>query len=86
MIKSKKTYVAVVQKISSGKHGLYAVTTLEQNSDNIKGSVTFSLQPKVWKEKIPPENGHVVILTNLTKKNAGWRANKARFFQPSDNT
>lgn len=72
---------AVVQKvIREGKHGPFAVAT----SDKLDGSVTFSLEPTVWKEKDWPEEGVIVILEELLKKRAGWRAKKGRFFKPSD--
>ena len=73
--------VAVVQNvITDGNHGPYAVATSEQ----IKGSVTFSLDPTVWKEDRRPEAGEKVVLSNLVGKRAGWRAKQGRFFRPSD--
>jgi len=72
---------AVVQKVvPKGKHGPFAVAT----SDQIEGSVTFSLDPTVWREKEWPEQGSVVLLGELQKKCAGWRAKIGRFFRPSD--
>lgn len=72
---------AIVQKvIEEGKHGPYAVAT----SDQLYGSVTFSLEPTVWKEDDWPEQGMVVILEKLRQKRAGWRAKEGRFFKPSD--
>jgi len=73
--------VAVVQKvIREGEHGPFAVAT----SDQLDGSVTFSLEPTVWKEKDCPEEGMIVLLEELRKKRAGWRAKKGRFLKPSD--
>ncbi len=73
-------YNAVVQEVvSDGKHGPYAVVrhlTL--------GRITFSLQPPVWTEKDWPEEGNVVVLSEIRKKRAGWRASFGRFFRPSD--
>ena len=75
------TIKAVVQKvIREGPHGPFAVAT----SDQIKGSVTFSLEPTVWKEKEWPEEGMVVFLEEPRKKRAGWRAKQGRFWKPSD--
>jgi len=72
---------AVVQKvIQEGKHGPFAVAT----SNQIEGSVTFSLEPTVWKEKEWPERGMVVRLGELRQKRAGWRAKTGRFWTPSD--
>lgn len=76
------TYIrAVVQKvIPKGAHGPFAVAT----SDQMEGSVTFSLEPTVWEEDEWPEEGTVVLLDNLRKKRAGWRAKKGRFWKLSD--
>lgn len=73
-------YRAVVEKImSNGRHGPYAVA----RSDEL-GSVTFSLSRDVWKEKGQPETGTIVILGQIIKKRAGWRAQHGRFARPSD--
>jgi len=70
---------AVVQDvIQNGRHGPYAVAT----SDGIEGSITFSLKPGVWQEKVVPEPGISVILSDLQKKRAGWRALCGRFQTP----
>ncbi len=75
------TIKAIVQKvIREGKHGPFAVAT----SDQLDGSVTFSLEPTVWTEDDWPEQGMVVILGKLIQKRAGWRAKEGRFFKPSD--
>ena len=75
-----KCYIAVVEKtIRDGKHGPYAVAS----SDDI-GTITFSLEPPVWEEKDWPEGGTMVVLSEIRKKRAGWRANRGRFLQPSD--
>lgn len=74
------SYEAVVQSvISKGKHGPYAVALV----DGI-GSVTFALTPPTWNEKRLPDRGTSVVLSELTRKRAGWRASVARFFKPSD--
>ncbi len=72
---------AVVQKVvKKAKHGPYAVAT----SEGVKGSITFSLGEGIWKEKSLPERGYVVLLNDLRKKRAGWRAEQARFLRPAD--
>lgn len=74
-----KSYAGIVQKIvPNGKHGPYAVTSTKI------GLVTFLLKPPVWEEKRWPEEGNIVVLSEVTKKPAGWRADHGRFFQPSD--
>jgi len=76
-----ETIKAVVQKVvQEGKHGPFAVAT----SDQLEGSVTFSLEPTVWEEDEWPEEGMVVLLKKLRQKRAGWRAKTGRFFRPSD--
>lgn len=72
-------YIAIVQKVLAGKHGAYAVAL----SDKL-GLITFSLHDHVWKEKDMPEEGIYVVLSDLRRKRAGWRANSARFQRPSD--
>lgn len=71
---------AIVQTIVRGKHGSYVVAT----SDEINGSITFSLKKPFWEENNWPEKGTIVVLSELRKKRAGWRAMKARFFRPED--
>ena len=73
-------YRAVVQQVIQGKHGPYAVAT----SDQIEGSITFSLDPDVWKENEHPRNGYEVVLGDVRNKRAGWRAHSARFVRPTD--
>jgi hypothetical protein len=75
------TIVAVVQKIEdNGKNPGYVVTT----SEKIIGSITFSLDNDIWKENANPKAGEIVVLSQLRKKRAGWRALNARFYRPSD--
>ena len=70
----------VVQKVvRNGQHGSYAVAR-----DEKLGSVTFSLNAEVWKERRHPEEGSEVVLEDFEKKRAGWRAMSARFFRPED--
>jgi len=72
---------AIVQKvIANGKHGPYAVAI----NENLTGSITFSLNPTVWKEKNHPEPGSMVYLSKIRQKRAGWRAEEGRFWNLSD--
>jgi len=78
---SPNIVVAIVQKIiADGPHGPFAVTDSEQ----IEGSVTVSLSSPAWGEDQWPEEGTVVVLDDLRKKRAGWRAYAGRFFRPTD--
>ncbi len=77
---NKKQIQAVVQMVLEGDHGPYAVAT----ADGFEGSITFSLDSSVWQEAIRPGRGTHVILSNLERKQAGWRANKVRLLQPED--
>lgn len=75
------TITAIVQKVvRNGQHGPYAIAT----SEDVIGSITFSLERAVWREDRIPEQGIVVILSDLQKKRAGWRAMVGRFLKPSD--
>ncbi len=77
----KSEYVAVVGSIvAHGKHGAYAVSHCKQ----VDGAVTFGLNTPVWMECDWPEPGMEVLVTELRKKRAGWRAMKARYVQPED--
>lgn len=78
---SKRIYKAIVEKvIAKGHHGPYAVA----NSDQLAGSITFSLNKPVWQEEDWPEPGTYVALSALREKRAGWRAQQGRFWEPSD--
>ena len=71
---------AIVQSvIRNGRHGAYVVATCEK-----LGTVTFSLQPEVWKENDVPQPGVYVMLSVFRKKRAGWRAEHGRYVKPSD--
>ena len=77
---ANEKYTVVVEKVvTNGKHGPYAVGSSEE-----LGLITFSLQAPVWNETDHPEGGSIVILSGITKKRAGWRANHGRFLRPSD--
>lgn len=78
---SDKEYEAMVEKIvRTGKHGPYAVARTAE----LDGSVTFSLDSENWQEREWPEPGTCVMLSDVRKKRAGWRAHRARFVKPSD--
>ena len=73
-------YVGPVEKVvAPGRHGPYAVMRVEGI-----GTVTFSLRPPVWNEKSYPERGMYVVLSQVRKMRAGWRAMSGRFMTPSD--
>ena len=71
---------ATVRAVLPGRHGDYAVAV----SDQLVGSVTFALKPEVWQEKDAPEEGSLVVLSELRCKKAGWRALSARHFRVTD--
>lgn len=75
-----ETYRGVVQRICmEGRHGPYAVARIDD-----LGDVTFSLVKPVWKGKTLPQEGTLVVLSDLMKKRAGWRAMRGRLVRPSD--
>lgn len=75
-----REYVVVVEKIiNDGKHGPYAVARCDD-----LGAVTFSLGKDVWDEERNPERGIFVVVSDVIKKRAGWRAMSARFVRPTD--
>ncbi len=77
---STENYRAVVQKVfEKGEHGPYAKARAKG-----LGTITFSLDRKVWKESREPEEGDIVILSEVRQKRAGWRAESGRFVRPSD--
>lgn len=78
--------LAIVQKVCEGHKGKYAITTLKKSTPGIKGSVTFLLRKPIWNESYIPESGVFVMLSNLCKKQNGWRAMKARPWSTSDET
>jgi len=82
MGEDKDKIVGVVTVIKTGPKGPYAVA--RSKDEDFTDSVTFSLGKDVWREEINPDLGVYVVLTNLAKRHAGWRANKARLFKPSD--
>ena len=76
---AKEKRALVTKIIKDGPHGPYAVASSKE-----LGSVTFSLDDKVWEEDEQPEPGTFVMLSRLIEKNAGWRARSARFANPDD--
>jgi hypothetical protein len=74
-------YRATIQKVvPEGRHGPFAVALAYEDGRNI----TFSLDKPVWQGESLPEPGTIVMLSQLSKKWAGWRASSARLFQPAD--
>lgn len=72
---------ARVTGIEEGPRGPFAFAV----SDQIEGSITFSLIYPVWKESRLPPDGAVVILSELINVDGKWRAMSARFLTPADN-
>ena len=64
----------------AGKHGPYAIAV----SDQMEGTISFSLDPPVWNESIMPTEKMEVILSDIIKAAGGWRAMSARFVRPTD--
>ena len=76
----KEVHRAIVDRvILNGKHGPYVVARSED-----LGMCTFSLLPSGWQEQSYPETGTWVVLYDLRKKRAGWRAQHGRYLRPSD--
>ena len=78
-MKSGEQSAFVIKIVPNGKHGAYAVVSIKD-----LGFVTFLLASPVWEEETWPEEGTSVVLSNVTKKRAGWRAGSVRFFRPTD--
>ena len=75
-----RVLTAIVQKICPrGRHGPYAVAACEE----IEALITFALSDDVWHEKRLPEKGDVVLLSDVRRRPAGWRAHEGRFLRPS---
>lgn len=76
--------VGILNKVvEEGQHGPYAVVTPKpEYQDKVSGTVTFSMA--VWKESENPEGGVWVVLGDLQRKEAGWRAGRARLYRPED--
>ena len=73
-------YIGPVEKVvASGRHGSYAIIR-----DKVLGCITFSLSAPVWNEPEQPEEGTFVVLSQVRKRRAGWRAMRGRFMIPSD--
>jgi len=73
---------AVVDKVLTGSHGLYAVATPEDEELKRKvgkTGITFSLEKadKVWRKSRIPEPGDVVLLYDVRERRQGWRADRA---------
>jgi hypothetical protein len=70
---------AVEKIVAAGRYGPYVVVR-----DNELGTITFSLSQSVWNEDRWPDQGTFVVLSQIIRKHAGWRAMKGRFMKPSD--
>jgi hypothetical protein len=70
---------AVEKVVPAGRYGPYAVVR-----DSELGAITLSLSPPVWNENANPEPGTYVVLSQIRKRRAGWRAMSGRFMKPSD--
>lgn len=85
----KKAVIGILQNIiQNGDHGPYGVATLRDGSiKDEKNSITFSLCKHVWNDDRlpnPTDFGSHLVLEDLTKKDVGWRAGKARFYRLKD--
>ena len=79
----KTSYQAVVEKIvPGGRNGPYGVARTDPGPGQIP--VPFSLDKPFWQEEEWPEPGMFVLLERVRKKRDGWRSNRVRFIQPSD--
>lgn len=77
---TEKTFQAVVTRVVlDGAHGPYAVARSKE-----LGLVTYSLEKRSWREEDYPEKGMIVVLEDLRKKPAGWRAQSGRYLRPAD--
>ena len=70
-----ETVRAGVTNVLDKERGNYAVAV--PTNARPRGSVTFSLHG-AWKNDRLPEPGDVVLLAQLVRKKAGWRAYDAR--------
>lgn len=74
-------YLGSVTSVKKGKQGMYAIAVC----DTVAGSVTFSLNASVWQEKKRRVRiGDKVVLKNLRRSSAGWRAMSVRLMRPED--
>ena len=79
----EKVLGVVARVVRKGKHGPYAIS-YAKNSAIREALVTFSLAVPCWVESTIPERGVLVVLTDITKKRAGWRAGSARYVRVAD--
>ena len=83
MKKDLTEIVAIVQDLSKGKHGLYAVATCDDFFPGQYFTVSLEKSNGVWKNENLPERGTRIVLGDLSSKGQ-WRANSARFMTPAD--
>lgn len=80
--------VAIVIDFDVGHEGPFVICRVIgeyegfPNALPVGTSVTFSVG--VWKDNPMAGNGTHVLLDNLSRKQAGWRANEARYLRPRD--
>jgi hypothetical protein len=79
MTQEKEYLATVIKVVKVGTHGPYAIAI-----SNELGSITFSLEKPVWRESSWPDGGTSVMLSQIRRKRAGWRAMSGRSFGPSD--
>ena len=86
--RSKKAVIGILQDIiPKGDHGPYGVALRRGSIKNKENSITFSLNGDVWKDERlpnPTDFGSHLVLEDITKKDKGWRAGKARFYRLKD--
>ena len=66
--------------VPKGGHGPYAIAKADSKPE--LGSITFALDKKVWREKDWPDVADHVVLRDIRKRPAGWRAHRAYFERP----
>lgn len=81
-IKEDPPRKALVKAIKEGHRGPYFEAECKIEKEIMM--VTVSLNRDVWQEKAWPEGGMEVIISDIRKKRAGWRAFKARFYRLYD--
>ena len=75
---------ATITNIIRSEKGDFVVTKSDEFTE---GSITFSLDSRVWCEDMNPERGDMVVLEDLIAKRTGqfkysWRAYTAHFLRP----
>lgn len=71
-------YECIVNKVTDGPHGPYAVATCKE----VDWPITFSCEKSVWDEPHQPRPGEIVLLYDVHKTTGGWRAGEAKAKRP----